>query len=90
MIFGGFFTALIGFGLGMYLNIQLPPFLMIPLLLLVGMVGGALWAAIPGILKAKRGVHEVISTIMMNNIAALLITKNCTIRLYRPHCRYFN
>ncbi len=73
MIFGGFITALVGFSLGMEYNIKLPSIIMIPLLLIAGMVGGALWAAIPGILKAKRGVHEVISTIMMNNIAALLM-----------------
>src|SRR5262249_46500019 len=32
--------------------------------------GGALWGAIPGWLKAKRGSHEVINTIMLNFIAA--------------------
>ncbi|MGC9358170.1 MAG: ABC transporter permease, partial [Anaerolineae bacterium] len=32
-------------------------------------VGGALWAGIPGLLKAKTGAHEVINTIMMNYIA---------------------
>jgi ABC-type uncharacterized transport system permease subunit len=33
-------------------------------------LGGGIWGAIPGILKAKRGSHEVITTIMMNFIAA--------------------
>ena len=73
MIFGGFLSALAGFGLGQYLDISFPPYIMIPLILIVGMIGGALWGAIPGILKAKRGVHEVITTIMMNNIAALVM-----------------
>lgn len=44
-----------------------------PILLLVmvlaGLVAGALWAFIPGLLKAKFNVHEVVSTIMMNWIA---------------------
>jgi general nucleoside transport system permease protein len=44
-----------------------------PLLLLVmvlaGLLGGALWAFIPGLLKARYNVHEVVSTIMMNWIA---------------------
>lgn len=44
-----------------------------PLLLLVmilaGFLGGALWAFIPGLFKAKFNVHEVVSTIMMNWIA---------------------
>jgi simple sugar transport system permease protein len=34
-----------------------------------GGVAGALWAAVPGILKATRGIHEVINSIMMNYIA---------------------
>ncbi len=73
MMFGGFVAALAGFGLGQYFDIKLPPYIMIPLVLIMGMIGGALWAAIPGLLKAKRGVHEVITTIMMNNIAVLLM-----------------
>ncbi len=36
-------------------------------------LGGALWAFLPALLKAKRGVHEVISTIMMNWVAQSLI-----------------
>lgn len=42
---------------------------MLFLMILVGLVCGALWALIPGILKAKFNVHEVVSTIMMNWIA---------------------
>ena len=37
------------------------------------MLGGALWAAIPGWLKARNGAHEVITTIMLNFIAARII-----------------
>ncbi|HLF00864.1 MAG TPA: ABC transporter permease [Anaerolineales bacterium] len=47
----------------------LPAIIHIPLALLAGAAGGALWAAIPAILKAKTGAHEVINTIMMNYIA---------------------
>jgi general nucleoside transport system permease protein len=36
-------------------------------------LGGALWALVPALLKTKRGVHEVISTIMMNWVAQSLI-----------------
>ncbi|GAB3119948.1 ABC transporter permease [Glaciibacter psychrotolerans] len=39
-----------------------------------GMVGGALWAAIVGLLKARTGAHEVITTIMLNFIAYYLIS----------------
>ncbi|MGC9398997.1 MAG: ABC transporter permease [Anaerolineae bacterium] len=47
----------------------LPWILHLPLALLAGMAGGALWAGVVGILKAKTGAHEVINTIMMNYIA---------------------
>lgn len=47
----------------------LPQIIHLPLALIAGMVGGGLWAAIPGYLKGKTGAHEVINTIMMNYIA---------------------
>jgi general nucleoside transport system permease protein len=47
----------------------LPGIIHLPLALLAGMAGGALWGAIPGYLKGKTGAHEVINTIMMNYIA---------------------
>jgi simple sugar transport system permease protein len=36
-------------------------------------VGGALWAFVPGILKARTGAHEVITTIMLNYVSYLTI-----------------
>ncbi len=47
----------------------LPAIIHLPLSLLAGAIGGGIWAAIPGYLKAKTGAHEVINTIMMNYIA---------------------
>src|SRR3990172_6039852 len=47
----------------------LPAIIHIPLALLAGAAGGAAWAFVPAILKAKTGAHEVINTIMMNYIA---------------------
>lgn len=47
----------------------LPIFLHLPLAMLAGAAAGAVWAAVPGILKAWRGAHEVIVTIMMNYVA---------------------
>ena len=47
----------------------LPPGLHVMLVLVAGAVAGAVWGALPGLLKAKRGVHEVISTIMLNFVA---------------------
>ncbi|MFZ5924212.1 MAG: ABC transporter permease [Bacillota bacterium] len=50
----------------------LPPIIHMPLALLVGIAAGAFWGAVPGYLKARLGVHEVINTIMMNYIALYL------------------
>ncbi len=47
----------------------LPVYIHMPLALLAGALGGALWGFIPGLLKATTGGHEVINTIMMNWIA---------------------
>lgn len=54
-------------------HIALPGVLQVPLLLLVGMLTGAFWAGIAGVLKVTRGVSEVVSTIMLNAIATSLI-----------------
>jgi simple sugar transport system permease protein len=49
---------------------SLPPALGATLATLAGVLAGALWGAIPGWLRAYRGGHEVISTIMLNFVAA--------------------
>jgi len=67
MYIGTFLATWVGFTFT-----NLPAFILIPLCILAAAAGGALWAAVPGILKAKTGVHEVIVTIMMNWIAASL------------------
>jgi ABC-type uncharacterized transport system permease subunit len=41
--------------------------------ILVGALAGAVWGFIPGILKARTGAHEVVTTIMLNTIAATLM-----------------
>jgi general nucleoside transport system permease protein len=50
----------------------LPAVLEVPIGLLAGMAGGALWASIAGGLKARFGAHEVITTIMLNYVAFLV------------------
>lgn len=49
--------------------VTLPAVLHVPFILLVAMVTGSAWAGVAGVLKATRGVHEVIATIMLNTIA---------------------
>lgn len=68
LILGGLATAYVG-----YRYAGLSPVLLIPVALLAGVLAGGLWAGVAGLLKATRNVHEVISTIMLNSIAAGLI-----------------
>ncbi len=65
---GAILAAWFGFAL-----LGLPPLVHIALVLLAGAIGGFLWGAIPGLLKAFTGAHEVITTIMLNFIALLLV-----------------
>jgi simple sugar transport system permease protein len=53
---------------------ELPKPILLPLVLLAGCAGGAVWGFIPGILKAKLEVSELLSTVMLNYIAAQLYT----------------
>jgi ABC-type uncharacterized transport system permease subunit len=53
-------------------KLSLPWFIHAPLAIIAGALLGGLWAALAGWLKAKRGVNEVISTIMLNWIALFL------------------
>lgn len=53
---------------------SLPAFLLVPLCILTAIVAGGVWGAIPGVLKAKFGSHEVINTIMLNFIAIALVS----------------
>lgn len=46
-----------------------PKWVWLVIMAVAGIIGGALWGAIPGILKAQFKVNEVISTLMMNYIA---------------------
>jgi len=64
LFIGGLSAAFVGYAVR-----GLPAIIHVSLALLAGVAGGALWAGIPGYLKAKTGAHEVINTIMMNYIA---------------------
>lgn len=48
---------------------ELPKVVHLPLALIAGALAGAVWGFVPGLLKARLHVHEVIVTIMMNYIA---------------------
>jgi ABC-type uncharacterized transport system permease subunit len=67
-LMGTFLAALVGFSIK-----GLPAAIHLPLVILAGIVGGMIWSFIPIFLKVKRGVHEVISTIMLNYVSYSLI-----------------
>ena len=50
-----------------------PAPILLPMVLVGGMVAGALWAGVAGVLKATVGAHEVVTTIMMNYVAQWLV-----------------
>ena len=51
---------------------NLPGWILIPLACLAAMLAGGVWGAIPGVLKARFGSHEVINTIMLNFVAVAI------------------
>ncbi|HUC93676.1 MAG TPA: ABC transporter permease [Paenibacillus sp.] len=63
MLIGGLCATAIG------LTFDWPRAVLLTAMILAGFIGGALWAFLPGLLKAKYNVHEVVSTIMLNWIA---------------------
>ena len=69
IILGAIFATLVALAVP-----DLPSVFLIPLVLLAGAVGGAIWGAIPGALKAYAGVSEILSTIMMNIVAAQILS----------------
>ena len=77
MVMGGFAITWIGFTFT-----GLPSILLIPMCIVAGALAGGIWGGIPGYLKAKLGVHEVVNTIMMNWIAVAL-TQYLTM-VYKP------
>jgi len=76
---GGLASVFVGYSLR-----GLPMIIHLPLAVLAGILAGAVWGAIPGILKARTGAHEVINTIMMNYIAFRLTDYLLTGPMARP------
>ena len=67
MHIGGMAALWVGFGLA------LPILVHIPLAIAAAIIGGAVWGALAGFLKARTGAHEVITTIMLNFVALFLV-----------------
>jgi len=59
--------------LGAFSPPESSPLFLLPAVIFFGILGGFLWGALPGALKAYTGAHEVITTIMLNFIAILIV-----------------
>jgi len=55
--------------IALFLSPYLPSFLVLPLMVLAGFTAGGLWASISGFLKARIGVNEILTTLMLNYVA---------------------
>ena len=67
MLIGGVSATYVG------IYVSAPAIVHIPLTILAGLAGGMLWGGLAGLLKARTGAHEVITTIMGNFIALFLV-----------------
>ncbi len=78
ILMGSVSAAYVGFGF------DLPASVHLLLALLAGFVGGAVWAGLAGVLKARTGAHEVITTIMLNFVALRLLDWLLTTTAFLP------
>jgi ABC-type uncharacterized transport system permease subunit len=77
---GGFCAALVG----LLLPAGIPALLCLPIYLVAAAIGGGTVGAVPGVLKARFGAHEVIVTIMLNFIVLALLNYLTSAKLHVP------
>ena len=59
---------------GALLFSNLPAWILLPVVALLGFAGGAVWALIPGLLRAGKLVNETIATLLLNYVAPLIVS----------------
>jgi ABC-type uncharacterized transport system permease subunit len=74
-------------GLWVGFSVSAPAIIHIPLAILGAIVGGAVWGGLAGVLKARTGAHEVITTIMLNFIALFMVDYLLTGTLFQAQGR---
>src|SRR5690606_32987081 len=67
LIVGALCAGWVGF------TLHLPPVVHLLVAIAAGVIGGAVWGGIAGVLKARTGAHEVIVTIMLNYVGLYLL-----------------
>lgn len=72
LLMGGVLASVIGIEFS-----GLPSFVLMPLIAVAGALGGALWSLLPGLLKSRFRISEIITTIMFNYIASGLVSYLC-------------
>lgn len=77
---GGFCAALVG----MLLPAGIPSLVCLPIFFLAAALGGGAVGAVPGVLKAKFGAHEVIVTIMLNFVVLALLNYLTSAKVHVP------
>ena len=77
---GGFCAAIVG----LLLPVGIPSLLCLPIYILAAALGGGVVGAVPGVLKARFGAHEVIVTIMLNFVVLALLNYLTSTRLHVP------
>ena len=58
---------------GIALYSGLPGWMLLPTMFLTGFLAGGLWGVVPGLLKAKLGINDVITTLMLNYVAVFMV-----------------
>ena len=58
-----------GAGVALFLSPHMPAHMVIPAMILAGFLGGSIWGLIPGFLKTRFGVNEIITSLMLNYVA---------------------
>jgi ABC-type uncharacterized transport system permease subunit len=66
----------------LYLNV--PPILLVPLMMLAAMAAGFLWGSVPGLLKAKLNANEIVSSLMLNYVAVKFYEYFVTYKITLP------
>ena len=77
IILGATFAAYVGFAWDLPVGVHLV------VAVVAAAIGGGLWAGIAGVLKARTGAHEVIVTIMLNNIAVYFVAFLLTLSAFQ-------